>query len=101
MRGALKYIFLFCYRARYLMFHDPSVTREHARDAVRFSACLKTLPGVGYLAAAAAAAHGAIKAYLLVLTTCTRVQTVLLHPYTRKYCTTQSVQLYSMLQYAG
>ena len=38
-------------------------------------------------------AHGAIKAYFLVLTTCTRVQTVLLHPYTRTDCTTPSVQL--------
>ena len=35
-----------------------------------------------------------IKAYFLVLTTCTRVQTVLLHPYTRTGRTTQSVQLY-------
>ena len=42
----------------------------------------------------AAAAHGAIKACFLVLTTCTRVQTVLLHPYTRTDCTTPSVQLY-------
>ena len=41
-----------------------------------------------------AAAHGAIKACFLVLTTCTRVQTVLLHPYTRTDCTTPSVQLY-------
>ena len=40
------------------------------------------------------AAHGAIKACFLVLTTCTRVQTVLLHPYTRTDRTTQSVQLY-------
>jgi hypothetical protein len=31
-----------------------------------------------------AGAHGAIKAYCLVLTTRTRAQTVLLHPYTRK-----------------
>ena len=39
-------------------------------------------------------AHGAIKACFLVLTTRTRVQTVLLHPYTRTDCTTPSVQLY-------
>ena len=41
-----------------------------------------------------AGAHGAIKACFLVLTTCTRVQTVLLHPYTRTDWTTPPVQLY-------
>ena len=40
-------------------------------------------------------AHGAIKACFLLLTTCTRVQTVLLHPYTRTGGMTPSVQLYT------
>ena len=57
----------------------------------------------------AAAAHGAIKAYFLVLTTCTRVQTVLLHlnsirthvqtvplnPYSCTGGMTPSVQMYT------
>ena len=42
----------------------------------------------------AALMHGAIEAYFLVHTTSIRVQTVLLHPYTRTDCTTPSVQLY-------
>jgi hypothetical protein len=53
---------------------------------------------------AAAAAHGAIKAYFLVLTTCTRVHIVLLHSYIQTVplnpysCTsgmTPSVQMYT------
>ena len=40
-------------------------------------------------------AHGAIKLYLLVYTTCTRVQTISLNPYIRTCGVAPSVQVYA------
>jgi hypothetical protein len=68
--------------------HAPAPNQSKVRISSKFIAAhapIRPAPG---------AAHGAIKAYFLVLTTCTRVQTILLHPHTRTDRTTQSVQLY-------
>jgi hypothetical protein len=47
---------------------------------------------------AAAGAHGAIKAYFLLYTTCTRVQIVSLNPYSYTGKMTPSIQVYEVMR---